>query len=405
MNILLINHYAGSPELGMEFRPYYMAKEWLKSGHQVLIVGSTFSHLRKKQPLEGKQTIDGINYYWVKTNTYKGNGVGRIYSMFLFVVKLMFLGKKVYKHFNPDVIIASSTYPIDIYPAKRIAKRYHAKLIYEVHDLWPLSPMELGGYSKRHPFIWVMQRAENFAYRSVDAVVSMLPKAEKHMREHGLLEEKFYYVPNGIVESDWRNPKKLSEDHLSFLRNLRKNNKFIVGFAGAHGIANSLRVVIDAVATLNDNNIVLVLVGTGQEKENLVRHVNGRSIANVYFLPPVDKLMIPSLLENMDILYIGLQKQSLFRFGISPNKMFDYMMAKKPIIQAIEAGNNIVREAKCGIDVEPDNKDEVVKAICRLQEMPEEQRKQLGENGYEFVFQNHTYSVLGQKFLNIMENL
>lgn len=405
MNILLINHYAGSPELGMEFRPYYMAKEWMTSGHRVLIVGSTFSHLRKKQPPEGKQTIDGVNYYWVKTNTYKGNGIGRICSMFLFVFKLMFFGKKVYQQFNPDIVIASSTYPIDIYSAKRIAKRYHAKLIYEVHDLWPLSPMELGGYSKRHPFIWVMQRSENLAYRSVDAVVSMLPKAKGHMVEHGLPEDKFHYIPNGIVESDWQSPKKLSKDHLSFLENLRESNKFIVGFAGAHGVANSLQVVIDAVATLVDKNIVLVLVGKGQEKENLVRYVKNQNITNVYFLPPVDKLMIPSLLENMDILYIGLQKQSLFRFGISPNKMFDYMMAKKPIIQAIKAGNNIVHEAKCGIDVEPDNKDEIVKAICRLHEMSEEQRKQLGENGYEFVIQNHTYSVLGQKFLNVMENL
>ena len=88
MNILLINHYAGSPELGMEFRPYYMAKEWVKMGHQVLIVGGSFSHLRKVQPQGEEDLIDGIRYRWVKLNTYKGNGVGRIRSMFSFVSKL-----------------------------------------------------------------------------------------------------------------------------------------------------------------------------------------------------------------------------------------------------------------------------------------------------------------------------
>lgn len=405
MNILLVDHYAGSPELGMEFRPYYMAKEWIKAGHQVLIVGGTFSHLRKKQPCEGRQNVDGVDYYWIKTNTYSGNGMGRIYSMFLFVFKLMFFHQRIYKRFNPDVVIASSTYPLDIYPVKRIAGKCHAKLIYEVHDLWPLSPIELGGYSKNHPFIWVMQKAENFAYKHVDAVVSMLPKSKDHMVKHGLSENKFYYVPNGIVESDWQNSKELNEDHLVFLERLQADNKFIVGFAGAHGIANSLQVVIDAVSTLIDKNVVLVLVGTGQEKEKLMHYVKTQKIDNVYFLSPVDKLMIPSLLRHMDVLYIGLQRQSLFRFGISPNKMFDYMMAKKPVIQAIEAGNNLVREAECGVDVEPDNVVEIAKAICKLQEMSEKQRSKLGENGYRFVMNNHTYSVLGQEFLNVMINL
>lgn len=107
----------------------------------------------------------------------------------------------------------------------------------------------------------------------------------------------------------------------------------------------------------------------------------------------------------MDVLYLGLQKQSLFRFGISPNKIFDYMMARKPVIQAIEAGNNLVQEAKCGIDVEPDNVVEISRAICDLQKMSEEQRLQLGENGYRFVMNNHTYSVLGQKFLDVMINI
>ena len=325
--------------------------------------------------------------------------------MFLFVFKLMFFHQRIYKRFNPDVVIASSTYPLDIYPVKRIAGKCHAKLIYEVHDLWPLSPIELGGYSKNHPFIWVMQKAENFAYKHVDAVVSMLPKSKDHMVKHGLSENKFYYVPNGIVESDWQSSKELNGDHLVFLERLQVDNKFIVGFAGAHGIANSLQVVIDAVSTLIDKNVVLVLVGTGQEKEKLMHYVKTQKIDNVYFLSPVDKLMIPSLLRHMDVLYIGLQRQSLFRFGISPNKMFDYMMAKKPVIQAIEAGNNLVREAECGVDVEPDNVVEIAKAICKLQEMSEKQRSKLGENGYRFVMNNHTYSVLGQEFLNVMINL
>ncbi|MBO7571095.1 MAG: glycosyltransferase family 4 protein [Bacteroidales bacterium] len=405
MNILLINHYAGSPQLGMEFRPYYMAREWQKAGHKVLIVGATFSHLRKRQPQPSDEVIDGIHYRWVKTNEYKGNGIGRIRSMFSFVWQLKHRYKKILNGFVPDVVIASSTYPLDNYPAKKIADHYGAKYIYEIHDLWPLSPMELGGYSPKHPFIRVMQRAEDFAYANVDAVVSMLPKAIDHTEERGLPREKFFYVPNGIVEEDWEKPEQLPAEHIDLITRLKSENKFLVGFAGAHGIANSLQSIIDAVNMLEKQNVSLVLVGTGQEKENLINYVTKNNIRNVFFLPPVSKFAVPSFLKEMDVLYIGLQNQSLFRFGISPNKMFDYMMASKPIIQAIKAGNNLVREAECGIDVEPENVDAIANAIQELQNMSSAELEQLGINGHEFVIKNHTYSVLANKFVDVFEKL
>lgn len=405
MKILLINHYAGAPELGMEFRPFYMAKEWGKLGHETLIIGGSFSHLRRRQPSDDERVIGGVHYSWVKVNKYAGNGIGRIISMFLFILKLFFRFRHYLGDFQPDIVIASSTYPMDIYPARKIARHYHAKLIYEVHDLWPLSPMELGGYSKNHPFIRVVQRAENYCYRHVDAVVSMLPAAERHMTEHGLSNGKFYYVPNGIVIEDWESPEDLPEEHNALLVNLHKSGKFIVGFAGAHGIANSLYAVIDAAANLRNEDIVLVLVGGGQEKSNLEKYVKEKEVHNVFFLPPIKKQAIPTLLKDMDVLYIGLQKQSLFRFGISPNKLFDYMMAGKPVIQAIDAGNNIVRDADCGFYVEPDNVREISKALISLKNMSEEERSRIGENGRRYVLANHTYGVLAKRFADVMTNI
>lgn len=402
MNILLINHYAGSPQYGMEFRPYYMAREWMRYGNKVLVLGGSFSHLRKKQPSKEFENLDGVDYSWVSLNRYRGNGVGRVISMFLFVVKIFVRYMHYLQGFIPDVVIASSTYPIDIYPARKISVHFNAKLIYEVHDLWPLSPMELGGYSKNHPFIKIMQYAENYAYGHVDAVVSMLPKAEVHMKKHGLAEGKFFYVPNGVVKEDWEKLKELPNEHETLLNELKDEGKCIVGYTGAHGIANSLYSIINAVSSLVKENVVLVLVGTGQEKSNLIEYVKKKNFTNVFFLPPLTKLEVPALLDKMDILYIGLQKQSLFRFGISPNKIFDYMMASKPIIQAITAGNNLVQEAKCGLYVEPDNVTEIKKAILAIMSMSQEDKLILGSNGKNFVEANHTYNVLGKKFLDIM---
>lgn len=135
----LINHYAGSPNLGMEFRPYYVTKGWVKLGHEVLIVGGSYSHLRKVQPQSCEEMIDDVRYRWVKVNPYKGNGIGRIISMFSFVTKLYCNYRRYLRNFKPDIVIASSTYPLDIYPAYRIARHYHANLFmkYMIYGRYP----------------------------------------------------------------------------------------------------------------------------------------------------------------------------------------------------------------------------------------------------------------------------
>ena len=405
MNILLIDHYAGTPAYGMEYRPYHLGKEWVQEGNKVIVLGGSYSHTRKTQPQVGPENIDGVDFYWVKTNKYNGNGIGRILSMFIFVMKFHFCYKKYLMGVKPDVVIASSTYPLDIYPSRRIAKKYKAKLIYELHDLWPLSPIELGGYSEKHPFIRVMQKAEDYCYRHSDAVVSLLPLANKHIKDRGFEEVPFYCVPNGIVLSDWENPINAPAEHRDLFQRLHEEKQFVVCYTGAHGLANSLYAIIDAVGTLKKENVSLVLVGTGQEKEKLLAYSKEKKYENVYFLPPVDKRAIPNILSQADVLYVGLQRQSLFRFGISPNKMYDYMMASKPIIQAIDAGNNMVEDANCGFYAEPENANAISEAILKLKNLGEEGRMELGNNGHEYVLANHSYQVLAQRFLDIMKGL
>ena len=189
MNIIVINHYIGSPYYGMDFRPYYISREWVKMGHKVTMVGATQSHIRMIQP-EVKENfsvemIDGIQYIWLKTPAYdKSSSIKRINNILSFVFKSWRYAKKIAKLAEPDWVIASSCYPLDIYPSWRIAKKAKAKLCFEVHDIWPLTPMLLGGYSKNHPFIYTMQIAENFMCKHSEKIVSLLWNAEEHYREN-----------------------------------------------------------------------------------------------------------------------------------------------------------------------------------------------------------------------------
>lgn len=408
MNIVYINHYAGSRLHGMEYRPYFMAKRWAAKGHSVTVAASSFSHLRTKNPeMNGKktaeETLDGIRYFWIAGPEYHGNGMGRIKNMLSFLCGLYRRRAEITAQGKPDAVIASSTYPLDIYPAYKIAKKYGARLIYEVHDLWPLSPIELGGMSPRHPYIMLMQRAENFCYKKCDCVVSLLPKAKEHMVEHGLSPEKFVCIPNGIEKSDWEKPLPASPAYSEKLGGYRKEGYFLIGYTGAHGIANALDSFVEAGKLLGGKKIKLLSIGPGPERERLIAKTKELGVGDtVEFLPPVGRGEVPGLLAQMDALYVGLQRRPLFRFGVSPNKLMDYMMAAKPVIFAIDAGNDMVADAGCGVSIPPEDSAAIAAAAEKLASLPREELDAMGRRGREYILRNNEYDVLSERFLEAL---
>lgn len=408
MHILLINHYAGSVRHGMEYRPYYLAREWVRLGHQVHIVAASHSHVRSQAPvLDGRdrldETIDGIAYTWFATPDYQGSGFARVLNIMAFVSRLFRESKNLACASTPDVVIASSTYPLDIFPARRIARLARARLLFEVHDLWPLSPMELGGYSRWHPFIMLLQAAENQACRNADAIVSMLPKVAKHLQDHGMAPHKLHIVPNGADPAEWTSNTPATPAALSArLAYLHNSGTFIVGYAGSHGMANALGNLIDAARLLRDAPVAFVLVGTGPEKLALQQRAKALGLAKVHFFDTVAKSQIPAFLRDIDLAYIGWKRQPLYRFGISPNKLIDYMMSGRPILHAVEAGNDLVAESRCGMTVEPENPRAVADGIALLMALPHETRAAMGQRGRQFALDQLSYPVLGQRFLNIL---
>ncbi|WP_317201071.1 glycosyltransferase family 4 protein [Janthinobacterium sp.] len=405
MNILLINHYAGSPRHGMEYRVYYLAREWVRLGHKVQVLASAQSHVRARQPqLQGRarldEVLDGIAYTWFETPAYQGNGVGRVRNMAAFVWRLFREGRRLARTFRPDVVIASSTYPMDIWPARRIARMAGATLLFEVHDLWPLSPMELGAMSKWHPFILLVAAAERYAYRHADVVVSMLPKVRDYMESCGMAPHKLHLVPNGIDPEEWQEDgPPLDGAALALLSALKADGRFIVGYAGTHGVANALDVLLDAAALMREDSCAFVLVGGGPDKALLQERARAEGLRNVYFVDPVDKRQIPALLAWFDLAYIGWHRQPLYRFGISPNKLMDYMMAARPVLHSVEAGNDPVGEAGCGLTVAPEDPRAVAQAVAALRDLSGAERAAMGQRGRRFVLERHTYPVLARRFL------
>ena len=403
MNIWIINETIGSRIHGMVFRPYYFAKEFVELGHKVTIFSGSYTHIFSKLPeVKGFSTtenIDGIEYCWIKTPKYgKSQSLGRILNAFTFVAKMFLLRKKRFG--KPDAVIVTSPTPFSILNGYWIKKITGAKLIFEVRDIWPLTLTEIGKLTDSHPFIRFTQFFENFSYKKSDKVVSVLPNAFEHMKNHGLTEEKFVSIPNGIDLGEVKNISPLPEETLAKI----PRDKFIVTYAGTFGISNNLTSVLEAAETLKSNEkILFLLVGNGPEKENYLKIIAEKGLSNVLILDPVPKSSVQSLLALSNVCYIGLTKSPLFRFGVSPNKLFDYLYSGKPIIYAIEAANDIVAEANCGISIKSENAGEIVNAVLNLYGKTPEELAEMGKRGHEYVIKNHSYSELAKKYLKILK--
>jgi len=405
VRILLINHYAGSLRHGMEYRPYYLAREWIRCGHTVCVVAASHSHVRSVQPeFAGRrhaETIEGVDYLWYRTPSYRGNGAGRALNMAAFCAQLFWDAKKIVRDFRPDVVVASSTYPMDIWPACHIARHASAKLVHEVHDLWPLSPVELSGMSTSHPFIVVCQAAEDFACRRADVVVSMLPRVHDHLAGRGLDLSKLHIVPNGVLTEEWEQDGDALAPELSqHIQRVRSEGRMVVTYAGAHGLANALDSLLDAAAMLSSEPFSFVLVGDGAERERLQRRVASEGLVHVSMFCPIPKRQMPTLLASVDVAYIGLQRVPLFRFGIAPNKLMDYMMAGCVILSAIEAGNDPVAESGCGLTVSAESASAIADGLRTLARLDPATRRAMGAKGRDYVERHHAWPVLARRFMS-----
>ncbi len=391
--------------MGMEFRPYYMAREWARMGHKVTIIAGDFSHLRRVNPNVNRdfieRDVEGVHFCFIKTGTYEGNGATRAFSMFRFVSKLWLGARKLTKRYNPDLVIASSTYPLETYAAQRISRKSRAVYVHEVHDMWPSTLYEVGGMSKGHPFVRLMQIAENSAYKHCDRCVSLLPYAKDYMVEHGLAPSKFVHIPNGVVLEEWENPKPLPAEHSELLEAL--SDKFIVGYFGGHAISNALDTLLDVAKAEADPDVHFVLVGDGVEKPRLMDRVKKESITNVTFLPPVQKAAVPSLVSYFDCTYMGGADSPLYRFGLCLNKMFDSMAAGVPTICAFNAPPTPISEYECGLQVSP-SPQEILSAISSLKSLSKSALAKMRENGRAAVVAQFSYESLAARFINSITN-
>ncbi len=407
-SLWIFNHYAFTPDQPGGTRHFDIGKELVKRGYGVTIFASSFHHqLHKETRLQKRELwkiedIDGIKFVWIKTSRYKRNNWKRILSMMSYMIKSYMLGRRITgvntSISKPDLIIGSSVHLLAVLSAYYVAKYYRAKFIMEVRDLWPQTIIDIGQMREYNPFIKILQALEKFLYRRAEKIITLLPLANKYISSYGIDEKKITWIPNGV---DLARFEDISE--------VKKNNaQFKVMYLGTHGRVDALDVLLDAAKIIQNNrydNIQFILKGDGTEKQNLISYKNKLALRNTEFRDPVKKASVNKTLKEADVLVSLLKDLTLYKYGASKNKEFDYMASGKPIILAAKPANNIVEEAGCGITVPPENPEALAKAIIELYHLPKEKRKEVGEKGREYVEKYHNIAVLADKLEKVVREV
>lgn len=401
-NIWIINQYGSTPSTGLGGRHFYFSQELAKQGHNVYEIASTANHLLHTQPSIVKnidfESISGFTFVWVKMPRYVGaHSKQRVLNWFLFPWRIQKLAKLIKD--KPDVILCSSPSPLVFLGAQRLAKRFSSRLVFEVRDIWPLTLTEIGGYSVKHPLVRLMQWVEDKAYRDSDRVVSNLKNSIEHMVQHGLERDKFTWVANGFSLEEVRKKVPLSET----LEQQLPKGKFIVGYTGTLGVANSMGTLVDAAEMLRAyTSIVFVLVGNGKEKERLASIVNAKKLQNIIFIEPIPKVQIQAMLSKFDACFIGWIKDDIYRFGIAANKIPEYLYSGKPIVHAYSGACDPVAKYNAGVLAEAENPEQLSDAILRLFQMTKAERKKMGDNGREAALEEYEYGMLAKKMARVL---
>lgn len=405
MNIIYIDHYAGSDRLGMEFRPYYIARELQDLGHQVLIIAGDYSHLRKVNPPikydYQVKDIEGVPFLFIKSGKYQGNGFDRVKSMIKFVRKIIKGKQKILNILNPDAVICSSTYPFDTYAGRSLAKASGARLYHEIHDLWPLTPMELGGYSKYHPFIYTMQIAEKAAYKHSDKIISILPHVEPYIKGLGF-DTEVVHIPNGLPAEYFEKLYPADSRVQNAIDDLKQKHSHVIAYAGGLSISNAMIYFVEAFERLGDPSIAGIIIGDGIEKEKLKNIVQQKQLP-IVFLDSIPKENIISSLQLADSLYLGSTKNKLYQYGFGMNKMFDYLMAAKPVVMSVDGHHSPIHELNLAVIADPEDPEMIAQAIVQATNLSPERLREIKQKSPAFVNQKHHYAHLGRLFAETIQ--
>lgn len=405
MRIWLINHYAVPEKYYPLIRTTNFAKYLMRMGHDVTIFAASSVHnstvnLIQDGALFREEWVNDIHYVYVRCSSYSGNGIGRICNMFEFAFRL----ESVCTNFpKPDAVLASSATPLACKAGLKIAKKNKVKAVAEVVDLWPESFVAYGFVNKSNPMLFPMYLYEKKMYEYADAIIFSFEGAYDYIEErgwaHDIPREKVHYINNGVDLEVFDYNK---EHHQIDDDDLNNGEIFKVVYTGSVRRVNNLGKLLDVAKMIKNPKIRFLIWGKGDEKSLLEERLAKEGIRNVVFKGYVEKKYIPYITSCADLNLAHGKNSALLRFGMSPNKMFDYMAAGKPIFTDFSGNYNPTVHSGAGMDIENPTVENIAKAIDDFANMAAETYGKYCRNARKGAEQ-YDFKNLTKKLLEIME--
>jgi glycosyltransferase involved in cell wall biosynthesis len=342
-----------------------MGRELVRQGLSVSLLASdlslssrSYSHRQSAWSLRSiEESHDGVHFVWLPAGAYEENNWKRGLSALIFSVAV-FLRLITVRSASSATFIGSSPHVFGAFAACVAAAVRRVPFVFEVRDLWPESYEEVTGI-RSGALVRIMRSMVDIMYRRAAAIVVLAPANVSAISERGVDKEKIRCIPNGV-------------DLAAFSEVGRERVGDTVRFvyAGAHGPANGLQVVVDACRELSRRGVrgwEVTLIGDGPTKASLVETAGDGQIDGLTFRDAVPKDEIPAVLARFDAGLMILAPAQLFEAGVSPNKLYDYLAANLPVVNNVPGlVANIVSEAGAGINCAPGNPSALADAMTEM---------------------------------------
>lgn len=416
-NIWLINHYATNTFFEKGGRHYSLAKYLREFGYSpIVICASTVHNSNNKIEIGNSNykadTTETIPYVFVKTSDYKGNGIARLKNMYNFYKNLYPVSNKIIEQFGkPNLIIASSVHPLTLVAGIKIAKKINIPCICEVRDLWPASFSAYGIMSEKNPIMKLLYQGEKWIYKKADKIIFTMEGGKDYIIDKGWDKQnggpidlnKVYHINNG-VDLELFNYNK--ENYKLEDTDLENHSLFKVIYTGSIRKANDVGKLVKIAKIIQDKGykeIIFLIYGEGDEKENLIQYCSDNNISNVKFKGKVDKKYIPYVLSKSNLNIMHFKSDKLAKYGASLNKLFDYFASGKPILSDKEFGYDLIKRYNCGEVLNSTDEEVFAEKIIEFYNMPKEKYDLYSQNAL-IAAKDYDFKNLSKKLEEIIEN-